>query len=193
LFLLGERLNEWRQRPAAIGGKEFLLEPLSDPEIDRLLDCLSRHGELNKLEHLSRELQVAAIKEKHGKQLLVAMREATEGRGFDAILEDEYRGIADDLSQRLYLIVCCFYQHGAYVRDSLLAQLLELPVTEMYSRTASPTEGVVFYELADPKTGNYAARARHRTIADVVWRRCGEAGFRERTIQMSLSALNLNY
>lgn len=193
LFLLGERLNEWRQVHPRIGGREFLLESLSDPEIDRLLACLEQHGELNQLEHLSPELRVAAIREKHGKQLLVAMREATEGNGFDAILEGEYRGIGDDLSRRLYLTVCCFYQHGAYVRDSLLAQLLELPLTEMYSKTADSTEGVVFYEIADPLTGNYAARARHRTIADIVWRRCGEAGFRERTVQMSLAALNLNY
>src|SRR5262249_39403178 len=126
LFLLGERLNEWRQAHPGLGGREFLVESLSDPEIDRLLECLRRHGQLNKLEQLSPELRIAAIREKHGKQLLVAMREATEGKGFDAILEDEYRGIGDDLSQRLYLTVCCFYQHGAYVRDSLLAQLMGL-------------------------------------------------------------------
>lgn len=193
LFLIGERLNEWRQRHGGLGGTEFLLEPLSDPEIGRLLDCLASHGELNKLESLSRELQVASIKQRHGKQLLVTMREATEDNNFDAILEDEYRGISDDLSQRLYLTVCCFYQHGAYARDSMLAQLLELPLAEMYSKTAAATEGVVLYEVTDPISGSYAARARHRTIADVVWRRCGEPGFRERTIQRVLSALNLNY
>jgi hypothetical protein len=54
LFMLGERLNEWRQRRGKVGGKEFLLEPLSDPEIDRLLDCLGSHDELNKLKDLSR-------------------------------------------------------------------------------------------------------------------------------------------
>jgi len=193
LFLLGERLNEWRQRRGKISGKEFLIESLSDPEINRLLDCLSQHRELNKLELLSRELQFAVIKEKHAKELLVAMREATEDKGFDAILEDEYRGIADDFSRRLYLNVCCFYQHGAYLRDSLLAELLEVSLPEMYSRTRDATEGVVVYELVDPTSGRYAVRARHRTIADVVWRRCGEAADRERIIQSGLSGLNLNY
>jgi tetratricopeptide (TPR) repeat protein len=193
LFLLGERLNEWRQQRGKTTGKEFLLEPLSDPEINRLLDCLGQHGELNKLEHLTRDLQFAAIKEKHGKELLVAMREATEGKGFDAILEDEYRGIAGDFSRRLYLVVCCFYQHGAYLRDSLLAQLLGVSLTDLYSRTGDATEGVVVYELADPTSGRYTVRARHRTIADVVWRRCGEAADRERIIQSALSGLNLNY
>jgi Flp pilus assembly protein TadD len=193
LFLLGERLNEWRQRRGKTIGKEYLLEPLSDPEINRLLDCLGQHGELNKLEDLTRELQFAAIKEKHGKELLVAMREATEGKGFDAILEDEYRGIADEFSRRLYLVVCCFYQHGAYVRDSLLAQLLGVSLTDMYAASRDATEGVVVYELADPTSGCYVVRARHRTIGEVVWRRCGEAAERERIIQSSLSGLNFNY
>jgi tetratricopeptide (TPR) repeat protein len=193
LFLLGERLNEWRQRRGKTTGREFLLEPLSDPEINRLLDCLGKHGELNKLQHLSRDLQFTAIKEKHGKELLVAMREATEDKGFDAILEDEYRGIADDFSRRLYLIVCCFYQHGAFLRDSLLAQLLEVSLTTMYSKSKDATEGVVVYELVDEISGRYTVRARHRTIADVVWRRCGEAGDRERIIQSALFGLNLNY
>jgi tetratricopeptide (TPR) repeat protein len=63
----------------------------------------------------------------------------------------------------------------------------------MYSETGDATEGVVFYELVDPELGRYAVRARHRTIADVVWRRCGEAVGREGIIQSSLSGLNLNY
>ncbi len=193
IFMLGERLNEWRQGHGKLRGKEFLIESLSDPEINRLLDCLAKHSELNKLEPLSRELQFAAIKEKHEKELLVAMREATEGRSFDAILEDEYRGIGDDLSRRLYLAVCCFHQHGAYIRDTLLAQLMDFPVQELYKATGDATEGVVIYDCVDERKGSYAARSRHRTIAGIVWERCGEPADRGHLLQSSLSALNLNY
>lgn len=100
MFVLGERLNEWRQAGLRFRPRqEYEIEPLSDSEIDGLLDCLGRNGELDKLEPLERSLQVAVIKEKHGKQLLVAMREATEGKDFDAILMDEYQGIGQPEAQ----------------------------------------------------------------------------------------------
>ena len=174
VLLLCERTNEWRQSKAKLSGKEFLLEPLSDVEINRLLDCLTKHNALNKLEPLPRELQFAVIKEKHGKELLVAMKEATEGMGFDAILDSEYRGISSALGRDVYLAVCCFSQHGAYVRDVLLAKLLNIDVTVLYERTKAVLDGVVIYDEIDEARGIYGARARHRTIATIVWERCGE-------------------
>lgn len=193
MFILGERTNEWREGHGRLSGKEFLLESLSDPEIERLLDCLQKHGELGAMENLTREMQRTVVREKHGKELLVAMREATEGRSFDAILEDEYRGISDSLARRSYLTVCSFHQHGAYVRDNLLAQLLDTSLPELYSRTGNATEGVVIYDCVDEARGAYAARARHRTIAAVVWERCGQPAECEQLLQSALSALNLNY
>lgn len=193
MFVLGERLNEWRQGHYKIAGKEFDLEPLSDPEINRLLDFLGEHSALNQLEHLARDLQFAAIKVNYRKELLVAMRQATEGKSFDAILEDEFRGIKDPVSARLYLTVCCFFQHGAFVRDSLLSDLLGMSLPDLYARTRDWTEGVVIFECIDEINGIFAARARHHLIAAVVWERCGEATDRERVLQESLSALNLNY
>ncbi len=186
MFVLGERLNEWRQSRVKIRGKEFEIEPLSDPEIYRLLNCLTKHTELNKLEYLSEDLQFAAIKKNYHKELLVAMREATEGRSFDAILEDEFRGIGDYLSRQLYLTVCCFYQHGAYIRDTLLSQLLDVPLTELYKLTGDATEGIVIYECMDAKKGFYAARARHQIIAAIVWERCGDAGEQESLVKKAI-------
>jgi hypothetical protein len=40
---------------------------------------------------------------------------------------------------------------------------------------------------------HYAARARHRKIATVVWERCAEPGEREQIIVDALSNMNLNY
>ena len=193
IFLLGERLNEWRQCGSRIRGKEFEIMSLSDPEITRLLDCLSSHRAMGVLEPLARELQIAAIKGKFGKELLVAMREATEGKSFDAILEDEFRGIRDELSKRLYLAVCCFHQHGVCVRDTVLAELLNTPLAEIYRSTGSWTDGVVSFELYDASTGHYIARARHRTIAAIVWERCAEPRQQEELVQRALQVLNLTF
>jgi tetratricopeptide (TPR) repeat protein len=192
-FLLGERKNEWRQSQGRFHPREFEIEPLSEPEITRLLDCLVKHNALGELEKLDRDLQIAVIKMKHGKELLVVMREATEDKRFDAILEDEFRGIGDDLARRLYLLVCGFYQHGSYLRDTLLADLLNCSLSDLHSKTAAATEGVVIYDCVDESTGRYSARARHRTIAAVVWQRCGELSEKERLLQDAISSLNLNY
>jgi tetratricopeptide (TPR) repeat protein len=193
IFVLGERLNEWRQQRTRLSGTERLIEPLSDAEIDRLLECLARHHALNNLEPLNRELRIAVIKQKHGKELLVTMKEATEGKGFDAILEDEFRGIHNPLAQSLYLTVCCLYQHGAYVRDAVLAQTMEVDLPTLYKQTAETLDGVVVYECIDEAMGLYAARARHRTVAAVVWERCGAMTERDRLLQATLQNLNLNY
>jgi tetratricopeptide (TPR) repeat protein len=193
LFVLGERLNEWRVGKGRLHAQEHLIEPLSDPEINRLLDFLEKHGELNSLEPLSPELRFAAVKKIHQKELLVAMREATEDNTFDAILEDEFLSLASEIAKRVYLIVCCFYQHGALLRDSLLSDLVGLPLAELHAFTGDATEGVVVYEELDPIQGTWVVRARHRTIAKIVWERCGDILHKEALIVQCLSALNLNH
>jgi hypothetical protein len=103
MLVLGERLNEWRTGHERLNVTEYQLESLSDPEIARLLDLLDEHAELGVLSDLPRDLQSAAVKQKHGKELLVALREATEGKSFDAILEDEFRGIQSVIARNLDL------------------------------------------------------------------------------------------
>jgi tetratricopeptide (TPR) repeat protein len=192
-FLLADRLNEWRQQRIKPSAREFALEPLSDPEINRLLDYLAENSALNKLENLSRELQFAQVKQRHLKELLVVMREATEGQSFDAILEGEFHGIGTSEARKLYLTVCCFHQHGAYIRADLLADLLGMSLINMYQATEDQTAGVVIYDTLDETRGINVARARHRTIAVVVWERCGEQSEKETILQSSLAKLNLNY
>ncbi|HML24028.1 MAG TPA: SIR2 family protein [Aggregatilinea sp.] len=193
LFIFGERLNEWRQSRSKPSASEFDLEPLSDPEISRLLDFLEEHNALGVLANLSREMQFSVVKKRHEQQLLVAMREATSGKHFDAILEGEFRGINSLLSRQLYLIVCGFYQSGAHIRTSLLADMLGISETEMYEKTSNSISGVVSYEVLDEVSGTYVARARHRTIAEIVWARCGELSERENILHKALNSLNLNY
>ena len=71
--------------------------------------------------------------------------------------------------------------------------MLNVSVTAMYAATSDATDGVVLFEEIDPSYGHYAARARHRKIAAVVWERCAEPGEREEIILGALSRLNLNY
>jgi SIR2-like domain len=191
-ILMGERVNEWRQVARRFSPKEFEIEPLSDAEITRLLDALQSQNALGVLGELEPSLRFSIIKERHEQQLLVAMREATEGRGFDAIIEDEYRNIADDFGRRLYAAVCCFYRLRVLVRVEVLARLLGCTSVELYERLTPSLEGVLRWEVVD-ESGTEVARARHHSIAEIVWNRAVEAGERDDLILSGLQSLNLAY
>jgi len=192
-LILGDRINEWRVSHDRLNINEFILNPLSDPEIDRLIDLLREKSELGVLADLSREMQFSAIKEKHRQELLITLREATEGESFNAILEDEYRGITSPVARNVYLAVCCFHQNGVYVRDHLLPEILDISISDLFQQTNESLEGVVFYENINSIREEYAARTRHRIIAKVVWERCGQSSERDDLLRKCLSALNLNY
>jgi tetratricopeptide (TPR) repeat protein len=201
LFIAGERRNEWltaRTRPKA---EEFDVPPLSDPEIERLLDFLTAEKALGEMEHLDRKFQFQIVKNRHEKQLLVAMREATagEGVGFDVIIENEYRGIEQEhpaqslFAKELYLLVCCFYQHGVLIRDRLLEAVLSSPLHTLHQEVGAALEGLIEYTEINVTLGEYAARARHRIIAEIVWKKCGTQDKKEALLQTAMEKLNLYY
>ena len=201
LFVIGERKNEWHMAGAKLKAEEFEIEPLSDPEINELLDFLSAENALGEMEDLDRDFQFKIVKDKHEKELLVAMKEATagEGIGFDAIIDSEYRGIfAGDeptslFARELYLLVCCFYQFGVLVRDRLLSEILNQPLERLWESTGAALEGLVDFKESDAARGEFAVRARHRTIAEIVWKKCGTQERKEHLLQTAMDRLNLSY
>jgi len=199
LFFIGVRRNEWMSPKTRFKAEEFEIDPLSDDEINRLLDFLTAEDSLDKLEELDRDFQFAIVKNKHEKQLLVAMREAMagEGVGFDSIIEGEYRSIDEEnspsISRDLYLLVCCFYQHGMLIRDELMEAVLGHPLQSLYKDVGTNLEGLVEYAETNIVKGQYAARARHRIIAQIVWRKCGTLQLKEHLLQKAMEKLNLSF
>lgn len=199
LFIMGVRRNEWMSPKTRFKAEEFEIDPLSDDEINRLLDFLTAENSLGEMEHLDRDFQFTIVKNKHEKQLLVAMREAMagEGVGFDSIIEGEYRSIDVDkspsISRDLYLLVCCFYQYGMLIRDELMEAVLGHPLQSLYEDVGTNLEGLVEYAETNIVRGLYAARARHRIIAQIVWRKCGSRELKEYLLQRAMEKLNLTY
>jgi tetratricopeptide (TPR) repeat protein/cold shock CspA family protein len=199
LFIIGLRRNEWLSPKTRFKAEEFEIYPLSDDEINRLLDFLGSENALGEMEPLDRSFQFAIVKNKHEKQLLVAMREAMagEGVGFDSIIESEYRDIDVDkspsISRDLYLLVCCFYQHGMLIRDELIEAVLGYPLQSLYEDVGTNLEGLVEYAETNIIRGQYAARARHRIIAQIVWKKCGTRELKEHLLQKAMEKLNLTY
>jgi len=192
-FLLGERSNEWRQARTSLGAVEFQVEPLSDGEIDRLIDSLERTSGLGKLADLTPALRVSVIKKRNQQELLVTMREVTEGKSFDAIIEDEFRGISDDRAADIYALVCAFSRVRALSRDMLISEALSTDVATMYRLLGEDLEGIVLWETVDYLRGIEALRARHQIIAEIVWDRCIDRVRRERLLLAAVRGLNLTY
>lgn len=192
-LVLGERLNEWRQRRSPIVANEYAIEPLSEDEIDRLLGSLEAVGALGRLSELAPELRVAAVREKHQKELLVTMRELTEGRAFDAIIEDEFLGISDPAAQRVYGLICAFSRSRSLARDQLCADAVGMPLVELYTILRDSLEGLAIWETVDEARGIEALRARHQVIADIVWDRCLSAVEREGLLLAALEGVNLAF
>ena len=149
LFVCGERRNEWLSSKIKLNALEFDVLPLSDGEIEGLLDFMTTEDALGEMKELDRPYQFQIVKRKHEQELLVAMREAAAGDkvGFDSIIDSEYRGIdggtPDSMARELYLLVCCFYQHGILTRDSLLVDVLGHPLTELYATVGDSLSGLV--------------------------------------------------
>lgn len=193
LLMLSERTNEWRQCRPSIRPREFALDPLSDSEIWRLIESLGRANALGRLADLDDALRFAAIKVKNQQQLLVTMREATEGKAFDAIIEDEFRNVLDERARDIYALVCAFTRVRALARDTLVGDALEIPTDRFYALLNNALEGIVEWETIDEARGIEALRARHQIIADIVWHRCLDRPTYERLLLLAIESLNLTF
>jgi tetratricopeptide (TPR) repeat protein len=193
LFLLADRLNEWRQRRPSLRPTEHALLPLSDTEIGRLLESLDRTNSLGALTNLDEEVRFSTVKIRNQQDLLVTMREITDGRAFDAIVEDEFLGIASDRGREIYALASIFSRSRALLRADLCADILGVNIADLYQRLAEETEGVVMWEVIDEARGIEAIRTRHHIIANIVWARCLTDGVRERLILAIVDKINLSF
>jgi hypothetical protein len=83
---------------------EAVSPPLGDEDIDALLDALDRANRLGALKGKPWPAQHAVFSKKCGRQLIVAMIEATSGERFHAKIESECRELAAE-SQLVYAVV----------------------------------------------------------------------------------------
>jgi tetratricopeptide (TPR) repeat protein len=192
-FLLGSRLNEWRQERPRLKCKEYLLSPLSEAEIDRLIDVLKKNKSLGQLENLDDEFRRNVLINKHQKELLVIMRETIENNGFDAIIENEYEGIDNDEMKTIYGVVAGMHQYGILPRLTLLSDIIQYNIAEVPSLIFRYAEGIIRV-VEDPlKEDVQCLITRHRIIAKVVWHKCFLGPERERLLLDLMQHLNLSY
>lgn len=169
-----ERVNTWNtacERLAPLLTDSYPLRYLSHAEIEKLVTLLTTHDCLGP--HLTGKSQVQCIQqfeEQAGRQLLVALHEATMGLPFEDILIDEYNGIQPLAAQQLYLTVCVLNRLNVPVRAGLIARVHDLRFEDFRERLFLPLEHVVKAE-EHPGTHDYLYSARHPEIAQIVFQR----------------------
>lgn len=166
------RYNEWNVRCESLSVKldaEYELTYLDHAEINSLVNKLRENNCLGSMADLSQSDAISRIKQEHGRQLLVALHEATHNRTFSDIIEDEYRGIQPPEAQILYRDVCAINRLGPPVRAGFIARVHGVAFEEFRDRFFSPLEHVV-ESFKDKRTGDWVYQARHPYIAEMVYR-----------------------
>ena len=172
-YVLGERLNEWNVYGGPLASfitNEFVVEYLESNEIDQLLSLLEKHKALGTLEKLSKADRRTAFEEKAGRQLLVALHEATLGKPFEEIIEDEFNSIVPVTAQDLYLTICLLNRLGVRVRAGLISRVHDVPFHYFEEHFFLPLEHVVKTSY-DRGLRDHVYTARHPYIAEMVFRR----------------------
>jgi tetratricopeptide (TPR) repeat protein len=170
-LITAERVNEWNVACESLEeslSDQYRLDYLARSEIEALVLLLAKHHALGpNLSDKTFEQQVHEFEKKAGRQLLVALHEATQGRPFEEILLDEYENIIPPEAQRLYLTVCVLNRLKVPVRAGLISRIHELPFETFRERLFKPLEHVV--QIVTLPWGDFAYEARHSEIAQIVF------------------------
>ena len=142
----GARVNEWNVGGTELGTEvedEFELIDLSKKEIEILLENLQKNHCLGFMEPYTPVQRFVYLSEKLHSQLLVALHEATEGKSFAEIIEDEFARVTPTEARVMYLDVCTLDRFGVGLRAGLVARITGVTFEEFSTRLLKPLEQVV--------------------------------------------------
>lgn len=142
-----------------------VLPGLTDTDIDRLIDTLREHNRLGVLVKKSLEERRAAFRDSAGRQLLVAMIQATSGKRFQEKVIDEFEDLTMD-EKHLYALIAVATgrSFGLTTAEVLVAS------GHSSNEALNHLESLAKRRLlvAHPDKGGVMYRLRHREIARVV-------------------------
>ena len=130
-----------------------------------MIQKLEIAGQLGILAQQTQTERRQAFIRRADRQLLVALREATEGKRFDQIIQDEYSAIPEEAAQEAYLLICCVYQAKVTMRAGVLRRLTGVSFEDFQAKILTPAERVI---IEDKEDGEAVYRARHPIVAQIV-------------------------
>lgn len=167
LLVIGLRSGQARRlldKPAleSVGIQQVHIPDLANEDVLELLGVLEANHRLGVLRSLSRTEQVEILRGKCGRQLLVAMIEATSGKRFEAKVHSEYDD-REPLERRVYAALAVATNKGHYLaKDELL-----LAIPEEQNLVLNALQSLVSSRIITERLGRQF-RARHGRIAEVL-------------------------
>jgi len=160
-------LNEQNQITNYIT-QDYTLTYLKNREIEDLLVKLEVNNSLGHLESKTTEERKKEFEERSGRELLVALYEATGGKPFEEIILDEYNCITTEEAKSLYLTVSVFHRLGSKVRAGLISRVHDISFNDFKKRLFNPLEFIVFSEK-DYFINDFVFSTRHPFIAQMIF------------------------
>lgn len=174
LTIIGaERMNIWNTECEHL--QKYLTEKyhtkyLHQSEIEDLLILLEKHRSLGKLESMTQNERVKSFSERAGKELLVALYEATNAKTFEEIIFDEYQSIQNKKAQSLYLTVSIFHRLGAEARAGFISRVHNISFSDFKEELFKPLDFIVF-DKRNKQINDYVYITRNRLIAEIIFER----------------------
>ncbi len=172
---LAEQSNKRDQLPRE--AEEYGLGQLSDQEIQDLLQRLEATDNLGVLKEKTAQERFDFFKTFADKHLLVALREATTGKRFDVIVQDELTGIPSDLGRRLYEAAATLHAFGLYLPDEAARRILKcLNDAQSWRNARASCREILHSTPARAQGMTIAWRTRHSVIAEIILNACYDGG-----------------
>lgn len=169
--VVSENYNTWNAACEDLDryvDQTFEMRYLSESEISSLLQKLEAHGSLGHLAKLDDVSRKSALKEVYGRQMIVALLEATSGRPLVDILLSEFDSIYPTEAKMIYLDICALHRFGPPVRAGLISRLHDISFEDFSRLFFKPLDHIVRLRK-DHRSGDTVYEARHHFIANVVY------------------------
>jgi len=138
----------------------YSIPHLGDSDIDLLLDALAKAKRLGALRGLSRAQQVAAFERQAGRQLLVAMIQATSNERFEEKIDSECRELGPELGLIYSIVAIASSLRFHLTRDEIMSAMGDTSNTSLNKIQSLLRQRVLLESVANQ------IFVRHRVVAD---------------------------
>jgi Mrp family chromosome partitioning ATPase len=151
--------------------QEHVVPPLTDGDIDSLIDVLDKNHRLGLLTGKNPEQRRDAFRRQAGRQLLVAMIQATSDENFEKKAQDEYNELEQTQKYPYALIAVTTALRYSLTKDEILLAQGDAHEEALVALDRLTARHLVFF---NPQRADY--QCRHRVIADIVFGKLKEQG-----------------
>ena len=150
--------------------QEFAMPNLTDADIDGLIKVLDKHHRLGYLKDKSLDEQREQFRKQAGRQLLVAMIQATSNRRFEEKVVEELADLSLESSRAYALIAVAHSFRFGVKREEILVAAADLS-----NKALNAVDQLVSRQIVIYRPGGFVW-ARHRVIADVLHNELHKSG-----------------